>query len=361
MSNESVREDPTEAVRAFIKLVFDNLSGLAVSSMIYLGHHLGLYAAMQDGEPTTSAELAQRTKLNERWVREWLQGQAAARLIEYRGDGRFALSPVACAVLGNRESPVFVAGSFAALPQQVNVLEQLRESFVTGVGLPYDAFGAAGACGVEGLVAPWFRTMLVPLVLPRLDGVTEKLSAGGAAADIGCGTGVALIEMAKAFPRSRFYGYDISQHALAHAERYRREASLSNVSFHDARREALPDEPRFDFVTAFDCVHDMTHPAEVLRAVRRAIKPDGTWLIVDINSRPTFEDNLARNPMAAMMYGFSVLSCLSSSLSEPDGAGLGTLGFSEPVARDMTAAAGFTRFTRHDFDSPVNAYYEVRP
>ena len=105
----------------------------------------------------------------------------------------------------------------------------------------------------------------------------------------------------------------------------------------------------------------MTHPAEVMRAVRRSMTPDGTWLIVDINAKPTFEENLTRNPMAAMMYGFSVMSCLSSSLSHPDGAGLGTLGFSEPVAREMTAAAGFTRFQRHDFDNPVNAYYEVRP
>jgi SAM-dependent methyltransferase len=207
----------------------------------------------------------------------------------------------------------------------------------------------------------WFRTILVPVALPQLDGVAEKLGAGGAVADIGCGTGVALIEMAKAFPGARFHGYDISEHALAHAERYRRESGLGNITFHDARREPLPEDGRFDLVTAFDCLHDMTHPADVMRAVRRSIKPDGTWLIVDINARPSFEENLQSNPMAAMMYGFSVLSCLSSSLSHPGGAGLGTLGFSEPVAREMTAAAGFTRFRRHDFGNPVNAYYEVRP
>jgi ubiquinone/menaquinone biosynthesis C-methylase UbiE len=167
--------------------------------------------------------------------------------------------------------------------------------------------------------------------------------------------------MAKAFPRSRFHGYEISQHALARAEQNRQESGLSNVSFHDARSDALPEDGRFDFVTAFDCLHDMTHPAQVIGAVRRAMKSDGTWLIVDINARPTYEENVARNPMAAMMYGISVMSCLSSSLSQPDGAGLGTLGFSEPVARAMTGAAGFSRFTRHDFDNPVNAYYEVRP
>jgi ubiquinone/menaquinone biosynthesis C-methylase UbiE len=167
--------------------------------------------------------------------------------------------------------------------------------------------------------------------------------------------------MAKAYPRSAFHGYDISRHALAHAQADHRAAGVTNVTFHDAGTDPLPEDGSFDLVTAFDCIHDMAHPQPLMRSVRKSLKLDGTWFIADINSKPSFEENLARNPMAAMMYGFSVLSCLSSSLSEPDGAGLGTLGFSEPVARQMTAAAGFTRFQCHDLDNPVNAYYEVRP
>ena len=128
------------------------------------------------------------------------------------------------------------------------------------------------------MLAPWFRTMLVPIALPRLDGVVAKLEAGAKVADIGCGTGVALIEMAKAYPRSQFHGYDISVHALAHAAVNRREAGLSNVTFHDARRDPLPEDASFDLVTTFDCLHDMTHPADVMRAVRKSLKPDGTWL-----------------------------------------------------------------------------------
>jgi len=282
-------------------------------------------------------------------------------LLDYDGDGRFHLSPVAALVLANDASPAFAAGAFAALPQQIGVLEQLLESFKTGIGLPYDAFGPQGARGVEGMAGPWFRTMLVPLALPRLDGVTERLRAGATVADIGCGTGIALIEMATAFPTSQFHGYDISTHALAEAERKRQAAGTANVTFHHAEREPLPEDGRFDFITTFDCIHDMTHPADAMRSIRKALKPDGTWLIADINAKPSFEENLEKNPMAAMMYGFSVLSCLSSGLSHPEGAGLGTLGFSEPTARAMTAAAGFTRFTRHDFDNPVNAYYELRP
>jgi 2-polyprenyl-3-methyl-5-hydroxy-6-metoxy-1,4-benzoquinol methylase len=353
--------DFDKELKAFIKRVFDNLSGLVVSGMIYLGHHLGLYRALQDGGPTTSEALAEKTNLHERWVREWLRGQAAAGLIQYDGDGRFSLSPVAALVLANEDSPAFAAGSFVAVPHQLTVLEQLLDSFRTGIGLPYDAFGAEGAKGVEGMQGAWFRTLLVPLALPRLDGVTAKLDSGATVGDIGCGTGLAVIEMAKAFPRSSFHGYDISQHALAAAEDNTRAAAVTNVRFHDAAHDPLPGDARFDLITAFDCLHDMTHPADALRAIRRSLKPDGTCFIADINAKPTFEENLAGNPMAAMMYGFSVLSCMSSSLSEPDGAGLGTLGFSEPVARQMAADAGFTRFRRIDLDNPVNAYYEVRP
>ena len=354
-------QDFGKQVRTFVKRVYDQMSGLVVSGMIYLGHHLGLYQAMQDAGPMTSEELAHKTSLHERWVREWLRGQAAARLIEYDGNDRFSLSPIGALVLANEQSPAYAAGAFSALPNQMGVLEQLLESFETGLGLPYDALGHEGARGVEGMLAPWFRTMLVPIALPQLDGVVAKLTAGAKVGDIGCGTGVALIEMAKAFPQSRFHGYDISKHALAHAEANAREAELTNVSFHDPTHAPLSEDGSFDFVTAFDCIHDMTHPLDVMRAVRRSLKPDGTWLIADINAKPSFEENLRDNPMAAMMYGFSVLSCMSSALSHPEGAGLGTLGFSEPVARQMTGQAGFTRFKRYEFDNPVNAYYEVRP
>jgi hypothetical protein len=136
---------------------------------------------------------------------------------------------------------------------------------------------------------------------------------------------------------------------------------VKNVTFHDAKVDGLPADASFDFITTFDCIHDMTTPATMIRAIRAALKPDGSWLIADIKSAPTFEENLEKNPLTAMLYAFSVMGCMSSALSEPGGAGLGTLGFNESVARTMTAEAGFTRFTRHDFENPFNAYYEVRP
>ena len=293
-------------------------------------------------------------------MREWLRGQAAAGLLDY-ADGRFELSAETALVLAEEYSPAFAGGGFSALPAEFAVLERLPESFRSGIGLPYDAFGVEGNKGVERLLAPWFRNSLVPVALPALDGVVPKLEAGAKVADVGCGGGVALLELAKAYPKSRFHGYDISKHALDHAEQSKSEAAVDNVSFHDANGDSIPADGSFDFITTFDCIHDMANPGPVIHAIRRALKPDGTWLIADIKGKPTFEENLEDNPMAGMMYGFSVLSCMSSALSEPDGAGLGTLGFPEEVARKMTRAAGFTRFRCHDFEHQLHAYYEVRP
>ena len=341
--------------------VFGLLGGALVSAMIYLGDRLGFYRAMKPGEPVTSDELARKMGLHERWVREWLQGQASAGLIDYKGNGRFALSSEAALVLADENSPLFLAGGFCALPAQMAILERLPESFRTGLGLPYDALGPDGARGVERLLAPWYRTQLVPVAIPKLDGVVSKLQAGAKVADVGCGGGIAAIQMAKAFPQSEFHGYDISKYALERAESNKAQADVTNVTFHNARQEPIPSDASFDFISTFDCLHDMAHPDVVMAAIRKALKPDGTWMIADIHGQSSFEQNLTDNPLAPLMYGFSVLCCMSSAMSEPDGLGLGTLGFPEPVARRMVTEAGFTRFKSHDFDNPINAYYEVRP
>jgi SAM-dependent methyltransferase len=349
-----------ERLKEFAKHVFGAMQGAVTAGMIHLGDRLGLYRALA-GAPATSAELAARTGLHERWVREWLRQQGAAGILAFDAEERFSLSPEGAAVLADEAHPAFGGGLFSQLPQTMAVLERLPESFRTGVGLPYDAFGPEGARGVERGFAPWYRAFLVPLAIPRLDGVKERLERGARAADVGCGSGVALLELARAFPRSEFHGYEISKHAIARAERNRAEAGLANVRFHDARGEALPDDARFDLVLTLDCLHDMTRPAEVMAAIRRAIRPDGTWLIADIKGRGSLAADVEKNPMAALMYGMSVLTCMSSALSEPGGAGLGTLGFPESVAQAMTRAAGFTRFQALDFGHPVNAFYEVRP
>ena len=166
--------------------------------------------------------------------------------------------------------------------------------------------------------------------------------------------------MATAFPRSSFEGFDPSRYAIDRARAHLSETDLTNVSVQLAGAADLPDRPTYDFVVTLDCMHDMPRPAETATAIRRAIHADGTWLIKDIRSGATWSDN-QRNPMLAMMYGTSVAACLSSGLSEPGGAGLGTLGFHPELAETMCREAGFTSFVVHDLDDPVNLYYEVRP
>ncbi|MCB1001274.1 MAG: class I SAM-dependent methyltransferase [Acidimicrobiales bacterium] len=356
--------DP-DALKLFSFQLFTKLEGAVTAGMIHLGDQLGLFAALkQAGEPISTAELAARTHLTERWVREWAYNQAAARMITVTTDGageRFSLTPEAAAVLATPEHPAYGMGMFHRLPQTMRALEEMPESFRSGVGHDYDSHGPQGAVGIERSFEPWNRANLLPNVLPALDGVVDKLRAGARLVDIGCGAGSAVLLMAGAFPASHFAGYDISKFALGRAAQKLEESGLTNASFHDPRDEPIPSNGSVDVITTFDCIHDMTHPQEMMHTIRRAIHDDGTWLLVDIKALDTFEENAKKNPMASLMYGISVLSCMSSALSEPGGAGLGTLGLSENRARDMAAAAGFSRFRRLDVDHSVNAFYEVRP
>jgi ubiquinone/menaquinone biosynthesis C-methylase UbiE len=167
--------------------------------------------------------------------------------------------------------------------------------------------------------------------------------------------------MAQAFPKATVTGYDISRYALDRALEKKTIDATSNVHFVDPRVTPLPADESLDIVTAFDCIHDMTHPQDVMEAIRRSLKPDGIWLLVDIKALDTFGENMAKNPMASLMYGISVMSCMSSAMSAVGGAGLGTLGLPESKARSMAAAAGFTRFRKLDIEHSLNAFYEVRP
>jgi len=264
-------------------------------------------------------------------------------------------------VLATPEHPYYGMGMFHRLPQTMNALEHVRDSFRSGVGHDYDSHGPQGAVGIERSFEPWNNANLVSAVLPALDGSVDRLRTGASVIDVGCGAGSAVLLMAAAFPASNFRGYDISQYALDRAAEKLAGSTVSNASFHDPRVSPMPADHSVDLVTAFDCIHDMTHPQQMMEAIRAAIKPDGVWLLVDIKALDTFEQNARKNPMASLMYGISVLSCMSSALSEPGGEGLGTLGLPESRARSMAEAAGFTRFRRLDIDHSVNAFYEVRP
>ena len=339
--------------------VWNFKQGEMVSAMIHLGDRLGLYRSMDGAGPMTAADLAGRTGLKERWLLEGLRGQAAARLVDSSDGENFELSSESAAVLSDEASLSFAAGAFSS-PMHPDTLDKLAEAFKTGVGLSYEELGPNAAHRTERMLGPWTRQALVPDLIPRLDGVEEKLSNGALVADVGCGGGIAVATMAAAFPASIFHGYDPSSHAIDRCNDKVSEGGLKNLETFVAGGEDLPQEPTYDFIITFDCIHDMPHPSEVIKSIRKAILPDGTWLIKDIRSKPRFEDNLG-HPMLAMLYGFSVSACMSSALSEPDGAGLGTLGFNPEVAERRVREAGFTRFLEHDFNDPANLYYEVRP
>ena len=342
-----------------VRSIAGMMTGAHVAAMVALGVRLGLYGALKGAGPVTSDDLAAKTGLHERWLREWLRGQAAGGVLEYQGDDKFELSTEVAVLLADKDSMIYLGGNFDALPRLMSAVEPLQESFRTGIGFSWTDRDEDWVVGTEQMFGTWYRQQLVPAALPALDGTVAKLTDGAKVADVGCGSGIALIEMAKAFPSSEFHGYEISKNAITRANENAQEAGVAHITFHNVADDQLAGDESFDLITTFDCLHDMTHPEAASAAIRAAIKPDGVWFIVDINSAPTFEEKLT-NPITPMLYAMSVLSCMSSAMSEEGGAGLGTVGLPEPKMRELVEEAGFTRFRRLELPHPINAFYEAR-
>lgn len=352
--------DP-ERLERLVKQVAGTLTAGFSCAITAMGDRLGLFRALRALRTATAGELAQHTGLNERWLTEWLRHQAVVGHLEYDATyDRFHLSPEAVAVLLDESMPTYLAGGFDGVVSTIPSLPDLVQSFHTGIGRTYDDHGAGCACGIERLSAHQQKFVLVPTVLPMLDGVVEKLERGARVADVGCGAAQSTVAMAQAFPNSHFIGYDNSVHALERARANVRSSAVSNVEIVNPDESPLPVVPTFDLITTFDVVHDTPYPAALIAAIERALEADGTWLCQDIRSFPTFEQNRTDNPFAGLLYGFSVMVCMSAGMSKPDGAGLGTLGFNEVVAREMTAAAGFSRFRRLEHKNNFSNFYEIR-
>ncbi len=357
MSTE--RLDPDE-VAEFAFRVWSYKQGEMVSLLIHLGDRLGLYRSLDGAGPMSAQDLAERTGLQPRWLHEWLRGNAAADLLASDDGERFELTAVGAMVLTREEESLqFAAGAFGPPPDPA-LVDDLADAFRTGTGLPYDRQGPAGVHQTERMLGPWARLTLVPTIVPALEGVHERLSAGALVADVGCGAAVALTTLAEAYPRSTFHGYELSRLAVERARERVAQAGLTNVEIADRRAEELPDGADYSLVLTFDCLHDMTRPDAAAAAIRRAIADDGTWLVKEIRCADEWAGN-RRNPMLAMFLGFSIASCLSSALSEPGGAGLGTIGLPPRVLEQLVRDAGFSRFRMHDFEDPANLYYEIRP
>lgn len=354
-----------ERLQLFSLQLFGKLEGAMTSAMVHLGDRLGLYRCLADARaPLSSLELADAAGLHERWVREWLFNQCAAGLVDHEASDsvdRFSMSPEAVAVLASPDHPAFGVGMFHRLPQTMAAMDAMPESFRTGVGHDYDSHGPEAAVGIERSFEPWNRANLVDRVLPMMDGVTDRLERGATVIDVGCGAGGAALLLAEAFPASTVRGYDISEHALARAEERRAAAGLTNVEFLDPRLDPIPEDRSVDLVLTFDCLHDMTDPAAIVHRLRRAVADDGHWLLVDIRAADSLAGNIAANPVAPLLYGVSVLSCMSSALSEDGGAGLGTLGLPASLAEQMAREAGFGSFRILDVRHAINEFYEIRP
>lgn len=359
MTTDNTSHLDPDAVKRFSFKVWTYKMGEQVSLMIHLGDRLGLYAAMTGRGPQSSGAIAALANLHERFVREWLLGQAAAGLIERTADGEFAMSDVQTAVLADEHNSLaFATGAFRGGLEPA-ILDRIADSFRTGIGVTYEQQGPNAAAGLARMTGPWSRLALLTTVLPALDGVVDKLHGGASVVDVGCGGGVMLTTLAQAFPKARCVGYDPSSAAIALAEKRATDMGLTNISFVTAGGDSLPAGSGFDLVVTFDCMHDMAFPGRTAAAIRRSIDDNGTWLIKDIRSTGDF-DRDRRNPLLPMFYGFSVTSCLQSAMSEPGGAGLGTLGLHAAAARELAEAAGFTGFTTHDLEDAANLYYEVR-
>ncbi len=347
-----------ETLEAKMEVFASAIGGMMNAAMMHIGRRLGLYDALRAAGPVASADLARASGLAERLVREWLFQQAAAGVIEHRGRGLFELTTEAALLLSEQGGQI-VGPSLDHLPAMFSLALSSEEAFRSGRGRNYEEGGEECARLVDAVMGLWNRQSLVSEALPLIEGIVERLHAGGRVADFGCGGGAAAIATATAFPESEVHGYDTSESALLVAAENLARAGLDNVTFHNPEREPLPTGPAFDLAMTIDCLHDMPDPDAVAVAIRRALHPDGVWFIVDVDAATPPEANITRAG-ADMLFALSVSMCLQSGLSQPGGRGLGAVGLPEPELERLVRSAGFTRFGRLPVDHPSNAFYEAR-
>ena len=349
--------DPDRVPQAIFDL-YRIKEGESLAVLMHLGGRLGLWTALRDAAPCTSGELAAAAGLQERWLREWLHALAAADLIQH-DRGRFALTPEAEALLADPDHPSYMPGVFGP-PVSAGEVERTIEGFRTGLGMTWEEHGDSACHMQTAMNAAKYRAYLVPEVVAALDGAAERLSRGGVIIDVGCGAGVAASVLAAGFPEAAVIGIDPSARAIDRARAEADRLGLGNLAYRQGTFDDLDRLPEADLLVTLDVLHDLPRPDRAVAAARRNLSAEGWWLVADIKSRGGLEAN-RKIPVLAYMYSTSLLYCLSSSLSEPSGAGLGALGLHPDRLEEMTAAAGFGRFTRHDFDfDPVNWYYEIR-
>jgi 2-polyprenyl-3-methyl-5-hydroxy-6-metoxy-1,4-benzoquinol methylase len=327
------------------------------AALVVIGDRLGLYRELAAGGPLTSAELASRTGTSERYVREWLGAQAASGWVDYGAAGdRYSMSAEQALMFADPGSPAFVAGAFQFALGSADAREHIAESFVTGTGFGWHEHEHDVFAGCRRFFEPGYRANIVQAWIPALEGIHDRLTAGGRVADVGCGHGVSSIVIAEGYPAATVHGTDAHDGSIAEARRLATQAGVADrVTFATQPADALLPAG-YDLVTSFDCLHDMGDPVGAARQVRAALAPHGAWMIVEPRAGDSVQENL--NPVGRAYYAFSTLLCTPSSLSQEVGLALGAQA-GEARLRAVIESAGFTS-VRLAAETPFNLVLEAR-
>ncbi|HVM75180.1 MAG TPA: methyltransferase domain-containing protein [Candidatus Saccharimonadales bacterium] len=346
-----------EKLNAFLGQFVGDLGAAVHTGMVVIGEKLGLYKALATG-PLTSAELAAKTKTDERYIREWLASQAAGGYITYDdATKKFSLTEEQAFTLADESSPAYLPGAFELAFGSLAAVPRIAESFRTGAGMGWHEHDDAVFHGCEKFFRPGYAANLVSSWIPALQDVKSKLESGARVADVGCGKGASTILLAKAYPKSKFYGFDYHDKSIEAArETAKKEGVADRITFEVAKAKEFPGKG-YDFVAVFDCLHDLGDPVGAAKHVRQSLSNDGTWMIVEPFAHDELKDNL--NPVGRMMYSFSTLLCTPCSRSQEVGLCLGAQS-GEKRIRGVIESAGFTHFRRAT-ETPFNIVYEARP
>jgi SAM-dependent methyltransferase len=323
------------------------------AALVVTGDKLGLFRALRDIGPTTPADLAKRTSTHERYVREWLSAMAAGGYVTYdSATEQFSLSEEQALALIDADLP----GAFLLAQATVKSEPRITDAFRSGKGVGWHEHDPGLFEGTERFFRPGYAVNLVPTWIPALEGVQARLEQGGRVADVGCGHGSSTILMAKAFPNTRFVGYDYHDRSIAWArEAAKREGLGNRVTFEVASAKNYPGT-EYDLVAFFDSLHDMGDPVGIARHVRQSLGRDGAWLLVEPFAHDRLEDNL--NPVGRMYYAASTMLCTPNSLAQEVGTALGAQA-GETRLKRVATEAGFTRF-RRAAETPFNLVFEAR-
>jgi SAM-dependent methyltransferase len=345
-------------LEAFLGQIVTDLGAAITALLVLLGEQLGLYRAMAHAGPLRADELAERVGVRERYVREWLANQAASGYVEHDPKtDRYTLPDEHALVFADADSPFYMLGGYQILSSLWADEERLLERFRAGEGFGWHEHDQRLFAGTERFFRPGYRTHLVAEWIPALDGLADRLRAGGTVADVGCGHGASTIIMARAFPASTFRGFDYHEGSIARAREVARQEGVDDrVTFETASADAYPGDG-YDLVCHFDCLHDMGDPVGAARHVRETLADDGWWMLVEPFAGDTLEDNL--NPVGRMYYAASTMICTPASLAQDVGLGLGAQA-GEARLRAVLEEAGFAR-VRRATETPFNLVLEARP